>query len=110
MKCPSCHSLNMPGDAACAVCGSDLTRRPAAMPQWAYLFTFLCWGIPVASLGGGMWVIVASAGSSLCLVVARTRVLPTAVRMVLCFAITAGCWAAFAVTLGAVVSASRRPH
>jgi hypothetical protein len=101
MKCLSCYSLNMPGDVACVVCGSDLTRRPVATPQWAHLFVFICWGIPVAALGGCLWFMVASAGSSLCLVVARVRFLPAGVRMVLCFGIATACWALFAVSLSA---------
>jgi hypothetical protein len=99
MKCPSCFNLNMQGDVACAVCGTSLTNRPVPTPQWAYLFAFLCWGIPVAALGGCAWFMLASAGSSLCLVVARLRVLPNGVRMVLCFIITTACWTLFALAM-----------
>jgi hypothetical protein len=101
MKCSHCWTVNTETDVACVRCGAPIRRAPAEVPQWAYLFAVLCGIIPVLTLGGAIPVAVGVGGAGGCIKVARSTSLPLAARLILCLAITAGCW----LVVGSVVMA-----
>jgi hypothetical protein len=119
MKCPSCYALNVPGDTRGFACGLPLQRRDAEgtfwerltaadTPTWSWLFIGLCALIPVVALGGCVPIVLAVAGCSGCLTVARVQRLPAVVRFIVCLVITIGCWSAFGVMFVAITQAMKK--
>jgi hypothetical protein len=112
MKCSSCNALNAPSDIVCAACqkplyltATGLAAATIPVPGWAYVFGALCIIIPVVALGGLVSVLLGLGGASSCVKVSSWGALPGAVRFLLCFFITAGCWFLFAALVAGIAAA-----
>ncbi len=76
-------------DGICLRSGERYVGRPA----WSLIFAVLCLIIPIVSLGGAIPVVLGLAGAVLCTNVSKTS-LSTALRVILCSAITILAWIA----------------
>lgn len=63
-----------------------------AIPPWAWLFVVLCAAIPIASLGGGLALLLGFGGVAACAAISRARGLPVEARMLFCLVVTVACW------------------
>ena len=76
-------------------------------PAWAWLFAAACALIPILSLGGALPGAIGIGGAGGCIGVARDAGKSVGLRVGICVAITAVCWALFAGLLVLMASARR---
>jgi hypothetical protein len=73
-----------------------------------WVFVAACGIIPFVTLGGAIPGAIGFGGAGGCIGIARSTSLSTAAKIVACFALTAACWVAVIVVVGALVAQSRR--
>jgi hypothetical protein len=76
------------------------------VPKWAWVFIVACALIPIISVGGAVPVLLAMAGVSGTLAVARFRQWSAALRACACSLIVLACWIGFALLISALRPAS----
>ena len=81
--------------------------KAAPVPSWAKLFAFACGIIPLLTLGGAIPTAIGFGGASSCLAVARNPQMDLGTRLLLCAAITGGCWMSVFVVIGAFMRVLR---